>query len=106
MGKLNGKVVLVTGASRGIGRAIALRFAAEGAKVVCTARTLEEGEHKSLEGSLRSTVRDIEQQGGTALAVACDVSDYDQCERAYAETHAAFGPVDVLVNNAALTYFL
>jgi citronellol/citronellal dehydrogenase len=106
MAKLHGKVVLVTGASRGIGRAIAERFAREGAKVVCTARTLEEGEHKSLEGSLRSTVSAIEAAGGTALAVACDVSDYDQCERAMAEAHAAYGPIDVLVNNAALTYFV
>jgi NAD(P)-dependent dehydrogenase (short-subunit alcohol dehydrogenase family) len=106
MGKLSGKVALVTGASRGIGRAIAERFAREGAKVVCTARTLEEGDHKTLEGSLRSTVSAIESAGGQALAVACDVSDYDQCERAVAEARAAFGPIDVLVNNAALTYFI
>lgn len=106
MGKLDGKVALVTGASRGIGRAIAERFAREGAKVVCTARTLEDGEHPSLEGSLRSTVRAIEASGGTALALACDVSDFAQCERVVAEARAAFGPLDVLVNNAALTYFI
>lgn len=106
MGKLNGKVALVTGASRGIGRAIAERFAGEGAKVVCTARTLEEGGHKTLEGSLRSTVSAIEGAGGTAMAVACDVSDYEQCARAVDEARAAFGPIDVLVNNAALTYFV
>ena len=106
MGKLDGKVALVTGASRGIGRAIAERFAREGAKVVCTARTLEDGEHPKLEGSLRSTVRAIEQAGGTALAVACDVSEFEQCEQAVARAREAFGPVDVLVNNAALTYFI
>jgi NAD(P)-dependent dehydrogenase (short-subunit alcohol dehydrogenase family) len=106
MGKLDGKVALVTGASRGIGRAIAERFAREGAKVVCTARTLEDGEHPSLEGSLRATVRAIEASGGTALALACDVSDFAQCERVVGEARAAFGPLDVLVNNAALTYFI
>jgi NAD(P)-dependent dehydrogenase (short-subunit alcohol dehydrogenase family) len=106
MGKLDGKVAIVTGASRGIGKAIAQRFAAEGARVVCTARTLEEGDHASLEGSLRTTVQAIEQAGGKALAVACDVSDYAACERAVAEARAAFGPIDVLVNNAALTYFV
>lgn len=106
MGKLEGKVALVTGASRGIGRAIAERFAREGAKVVCTARTLEEGDHPSLEGSLRATVRAIEAQGGKALAVACDVSEFAACERAVAEAREAFGPLDVLVNNAALTYFI
>jgi NAD(P)-dependent dehydrogenase (short-subunit alcohol dehydrogenase family) len=105
MGKLDGKVALVTGASRGIGAAIAQCFAREGAKVVCTARTLEDGEHQ-LEGSLRSTVRAIEAAGGTALAVPCDVSEFEQCERAVAQGREAFGPIDVLVNNAALTYFI
>jgi citronellol/citronellal dehydrogenase len=106
MGKLEGKVAIVTGASRGIGKAIAMRFAREGAKVVCTARTLEEGDHQTLEGSLRTTVRAIEDAGGKALAVACDVSEFDACERAVAEARSAFGPIDVLVNNAALTYFV
>lgn len=106
MGKLDGKVALVTGASRGIGRAIALRFAREGAKVACSARTLEEGDHATLEGSLRSTVAAIEAEGGVARAVACDVSDFAQCEQAVDETHAALGPIDILVNNAALTYFV
>src|SRR5262245_53898096 len=105
MGKLDGKVALVTGASRGIGRAIAERFAREGAKVACSARTLEDGEHQ-LEGSLRSTVAAIEAAGGTAKAVVCDVSEFEQCERAVNETRAAFGPIDILVNNAALTYFV
>jgi NAD(P)-dependent dehydrogenase (short-subunit alcohol dehydrogenase family) len=106
MGKLDAKVAVVTGASRGIGKAIAERFAREGASVVCTARTLEEGDHSSLEGSLRTTVRGIEQAGGKALAVPCDVSDFDACVRAVNEARQAFGPIDVLVNNAALTYFM
>ena len=106
MGKLDAKVAVVTGASRGIGKAIAERFAREGASVVCTARTLEEGDHPSLEGSLHTTVRCIEQAGGKALAVPCDVSDFDACVRAVNEARPAFGPIDVLVNNAALTYFM
>ncbi len=106
MGKLEGKVAIVTGASRGIGKAIAELFAEQGAKVVCTARTLEEGDHPSLPGSLRATVGAIEQAGGRALAAACDVSDFEACERTVAEARAAFGPIDVLVNNAALTYFI
>jgi citronellol/citronellal dehydrogenase len=106
MGKLKGKVAIVTGASRGIGKAIAERFARDGAAVVCTARTLEEGDHPSLEGSLRTTVRGIEVAGGRAIALACDVSDFEACERAVAQARASFGPIDVLVNNAALTYFM
>jgi NAD(P)-dependent dehydrogenase (short-subunit alcohol dehydrogenase family) len=106
VGKLEGKVAIVTGASRGIGAAIAQLFGREGAKVVCTARTMEEGDHRSLEGSLRTTVRAIEEAGGTAVAVACDVSDFEACERLVADARKAFGPIDVLVNNAALTYFI
>jgi NAD(P)-dependent dehydrogenase (short-subunit alcohol dehydrogenase family) len=106
MGRLDGKVALVTGASRGIGQAIAELFAAEGARVACTARTLEEGGHRSLEGSLARTVERIRAAGGEALAVPCDVSEYENCERAVAEVRRRFGPLDVLVNNAALTYFV
>jgi NAD(P)-dependent dehydrogenase (short-subunit alcohol dehydrogenase family) len=106
MGRLAGKVALVTGASRGIGQAIAELFAAEGARVACTARTLSEGEHKLLEGSLARTVERIGAAGGEALAIPCDVSEYENCERAVQEVRRRFGPLDVLVNNAALTYFI
>jgi citronellol/citronellal dehydrogenase len=105
MGKLDGKVVVVTGASRGIGAAIARTMAAEGGRVVCAARTLREGDHP-LEGSLERTVADIRASGGEAAAVAVDISKPEECERLIAEAHNVYGPVDVLVNNAALTYFI
>jgi NAD(P)-dependent dehydrogenase (short-subunit alcohol dehydrogenase family) len=105
MGKLDGKVVIVTGASRGIGKSIAEVFAAEGGKVVCAARTLKEGDHP-LEGSLEHTVKGIKSAGHEAAAVAVDISEYDDCVRLVEETHKLYGPVDVLVNNAALTYFI
>jgi NAD(P)-dependent dehydrogenase (short-subunit alcohol dehydrogenase family) len=105
MGKLDGKVALVTGASRGIGKAIAELFASEGAAVACTARTVEEGSHP-LEGSLETTVQAIDRAGGNATAIAADVSEYENCRRAVEEARAVYGPIDVLVNNAALTYFV
>jgi citronellol/citronellal dehydrogenase len=105
MGKLDGKVALVTGASRGIGQAIAELFAAEGAKVVCAARTLKEGDHQ-LEGSLERTVENIKKAGGQALAATADVSKEDDCNQLVEQAEAAFGSVDVLVNNAALNYYI
>jgi len=105
MGKLDGKVAIVTGASRGIGKGIALLFASEGAEVVCAARTVNEGDHM-LEGSLNTTVSAIEQAGGTALAVQTDLSDEQSCTRLVEAAREAYGPVDVLVNNAALNYFI
>jgi len=104
--KLAGKVALVTGASRGIGAEIAALFAREGARVACLARTLGEGDHKLLPGSLEATVAQIRAEGGEALPVACDVSEYEHCAAAVAEVRAALGPLDVLVNNAALTWFM
>lgn len=105
MGKLDGKVAIVTGASRGIGKSIAELFAAEGAKVIAVARTIEEGSHQ-LEGSLNRTIEEIKAAGGEATAVACDVSTYENCKAMIASARAAYGPIDVLVNNAALTYFI
>ena len=105
MGKLDGKVVVVTGTSRGIGAEIARMFASEGGKIVCAARTLHEGEHQ-YEGSLDKTVGDIRNAGGEATPVAVDISEPDECEKLIRAARDAYGPVDVLVNNAALTYFM
>jgi citronellol/citronellal dehydrogenase len=103
MGKLDGKVIIVTGASRGIGESIAKMFAAEGGKVVCAARTLKEGEHQ-LAGSLETTVDAIRIAGGEATAVAANISVPEECEALVKAAHDSYGLVDVLVNNAALMY--
>ena len=105
MGKLDGKSVVVTGASRGIGADIARLFASEGGRVVCAARTLREGDHP-LEGSLEGTVGEIRKAGGEATAVAVNISEEAECERLMQAARDAYGPVDVLVNNAALTYYI
>ena len=104
MGSLDGKVAIVTGASRGIGEAIARRFAAEGAAVAVTARTVEEGDHP-LPGSIAATVEAVTRAGGTALAVAADLARADDRARLVETVDRELGPVDVLVNNAAVTYF-
>jgi citronellol/citronellal dehydrogenase len=105
MGRLDGKVVVVTGASRGIGAEIARLFAAEGGRVVCAARTLREGEHQ-LAGSLETTVGAIRAAGGEAHAAAVNIAEPAECEKLIRVAGEIYGPVDVLVNNAALTYYL
>ena len=104
-GKMRGRTAIVTGASRGIGQAIAELFAQEGARVVCVARTLNEGDHR-LAGSLASTVAAIAAKGGQATAVAADISAESECLRLVEAAHAAYGPIDTLVNNAALNYYI
>ena len=102
---LAGKVAVVTGASRGIGEAIAIRYAMEGARVIVSARTLDDGDHV-LEGSINSVVKRIQDMGGEAHAVRCDLAIEAHRENLIKETEAVFGPVDILVNNAAVTYFV
>lgn len=104
-GALAGRVAVVTGASRGIGEAIARRLAMEGAKVVVTARTVEQSEHP-LPGTITDTVARIKAAGGEAHAVKCDVSKPEDRKHLIEETVATYGPVDILVNNAAVTYYI
>lgn len=98
MSKLTNKVAVVTGASKGIGAAIATYFAAEGAKVVVNYATSKEGADK--------VVQAITNQGGVAIAVQADVSNEADVNRLFAETKQAFGTLDILVNNAVFQQFL
>src|SRR6185436_270828 len=98
-GECEGKVALVTGASRGIGAAIAQRLAAEGAAVAAVARSLD-ASSEGVPGTLRETVATIEKDGGRAIAIQGDILDHASRERFMAEAREALGPIDILVNNA------
>lgn len=98
----DGKVALVTGCSRGLGKAIAQRLAQDGATVALTARTMEPDPR--YQGSLSQTLQEIESAGGSAVAVAADLSHSDDRERLFAEVVEKIGPPDILVNNAAVTF--
>ena len=102
--ELEGKVALVTGASRGIGAAIAERFAEAGARVAISARTLDPVE--KYEGSLSETVERIRDAGGEAIALQADLAKQSDRQRLVAETVDQLGPVEILVNNAAITYYM
>ncbi|WP_018312674.1 SDR family NAD(P)-dependent oxidoreductase [Cupriavidus sp. UYPR2.512] len=102
-GTLTGKIALVTGASRGIGRAIAQRFAAEGALVVATARRAGESEDEP--GTLAETVGQIRRQGGRAIALAADLEDPAQRDNVVAQAASAAGGLDILVNNAGMAEY-
>ncbi len=103
-GPLYDQVALVTGASRGIGRAVALELAGAGARVVLAARTATEGVHP-LPGSLAATAAAIRERGGEAWEMPVDISEEANCAALIEAIEARLGAVDVLVNNAALTYF-
>jgi len=101
--RFNGRVALVTGASRGIGAAIAERLAAEGADVTITARTVDH--HPTLSGSLRETASRLERHGGRVHTVVADLTVDDERARIVPDAEQALGPIDILVNNAAAAIY-
>jgi NAD(P)-dependent dehydrogenase (short-subunit alcohol dehydrogenase family) len=101
-GACEGKVALVTGTSRGLGKAIAMRLAAEGAAVALTARTMDPD--PKYVGSLRETETTIRGAGGTAFALQADLSSEEERERMFALVTDELGAPDILVNNAAVTF--
>ncbi|ARR79553.1 7-alpha-hydroxysteroid dehydrogenase [Mycobacterium intracellulare subsp. yongonense] len=101
-GRLAGRAAIVTGASRGLGRAIALALAAEGAAVAVGGRTEEVWDDR-LPGTIGETVADIEAAGGRAVAVRADLTDRDEIARLVDSARDALGPIAILVNNAAFT---
>jgi citronellol/citronellal dehydrogenase len=106
-GSLHGlaeKVAVVTGSSRGIGAAIAQRLASEGATVVLAARTVNQGDAR-LEGTLGETARAIEGAGGRAVVVPTDLSHATARHNLVTTAEKEAGPIDILVNNAAVTFF-
>ncbi len=98
----DGMVALVTGSSRGLGRAIAARLAERGATVALTARTMDPD--PKYQGSLSQTRDEIVAAGGKAIAFQADLSQSEDRERLFAEVVSAVGAPDILVNNAAVTF--
>lgn len=96
---LKGKTILITGATRGIGREIALRCARDGANIVVTGKTVEA--HPKLPGTIYSVAEEIEKAGGEALAKALDVRDAEQIAEVVKQSAEHFGGLDILINNAS-----
>jgi citronellol/citronellal dehydrogenase len=101
--RLEGEVAVVTGSSRGVGRAVALALAREGCDIVVAAKTDEP--HSRLPGTIHETARLVGELGRRALAVRCNVREYDDVERLRAAALDAFGHVDILVNNAGAIHW-
>ena len=99
MAELKGKTLFITGASRGIGLAIALRAARDGANIAIAAKTQEP--HPKLEGTIETAAQQVEQAGGRPLALACDIRFEDQVKDAVDRTVKTFGGIDICVNNAS-----
>jgi citronellol/citronellal dehydrogenase len=98
-GDLSGKKIFITGGSRGIGLAIALRAARDGASIAIAAKTAEV--NPKLPGTIYSAAEEIKAAGGTALPIQCDLRDENQIEAAVAQAAAEFGGIDILINNAS-----
>jgi citronellol/citronellal dehydrogenase len=96
---MKGRTVLITGGSRGIGKAIALRLAKEGANIAIAAKTTEP--HPKLEGTIFSAAKEIEALGVKALPLQCDIRNEDQVQSAINATAEKFGGIDILINNAS-----
>lgn len=96
---LKNRTAFITGASRGIGRAIALRLAKEGANIVIVAKSTEE--NPKLGGTIFSVSEEVAEAGGTALPIACDIRHEDQIMAAVTQAVGAFGGIDILINNAS-----
>ncbi|HUJ89782.1 MAG TPA: SDR family NAD(P)-dependent oxidoreductase [Syntrophorhabdales bacterium] len=101
---LRGRAAIVTGASRGLGKAMALGLAKEGAAVVVAARTEEKIDPNGLEGTIHRTAEEIRAFGGTCLPVRCDVTREKQVESMVQATMKEFGSIDILVNNAGIAF--
>ena len=97
--KFHNKTVFITGASRGIGKAIALKLASEGANIVVVAKSIEE--NPKLGGTIFSAAKEIEDAGGKSLAVQCDIRFEDQIKNAVDKAVETFGGIDILINNAS-----
>jgi citronellol/citronellal dehydrogenase len=99
MNTLSGKTIVITGASRGIGRAIALRAAADGANIAILAKSVQP--NPKLEGTIHSVAGEVEAAGGKALPLQCDIRAEEQVQAAIEATVEKFGGIDILVNNAS-----